>query len=88
MVINISVQYNGGFLPDTILITLCHNIGEPFQYHDEFLKKNLNAPRPSEHPQSVGKISRGLDWIIGCKDKTSSWHLNGLSDGGNIGSIS
>ena len=31
MAINVSVQYNGGFLTG-------------------ILKKNLNAPRPSEHP--------------------------------------
>ena len=30
MVINISVQYNGGLLPDIILSTLCDYIGEPF----------------------------------------------------------
>ena len=24
--------------------------------------------------------------IIGCKNKTSSWHLNGFLDGSNIGS--
>ena len=34
MVINVSVQYNGGLLPDIILWTLCdYIIGEPFQYH-------------------------------------------------------
>ena len=33
--INVSVQYNGWFLPDM------------------FLKKNQNAPRPSEHPPVI-----------------------------------
>ena len=50
-------------------------------------KKNLNAPRPSEHPPVRGenvKTFRG--GIIGCKDKTSSWHLNGSPDGSDIGS--
>ena len=37
MVINVSVQYNGGLLPDIILLTLCDSIGEPFEYHVEFL---------------------------------------------------
>ena len=51
------------------------------------LNKNLNAPRPSEHPpQSGGKISKRLGGIIGCKYKTSSWHLKGFPDGSNIGS--
>ena len=31
MVINVSVQYNDGFLPEIILMTLCDNIGEPFK---------------------------------------------------------
>ena len=30
MVINVSVQYNGGLLPDIILLNLCDYIGEPF----------------------------------------------------------
>ena len=30
MVINASVQYNGGLLPDIILLTLCDYIGESF----------------------------------------------------------
>ena len=31
MVINVSVQqYNGGFLPEIILLTLCDYLGEPF----------------------------------------------------------
>ena len=54
-----------------------------------FLKKNLNASRPSEHPPvRGGKMSKRLGGIIGCKYKTSSWHLNGFPDGinSNIGS--
>ena len=50
------------------------------------LKKNMNASRPSEHSPVRGKMSKRLGGIIGCKDKTSSWHLNGFSDGSNIGS--
>ena len=33
-----------------------------------------------------GEISKRLGGIIGCKDKTSSWHLIGFPDGSNIGS--
>ena len=37
-----------------------------------FLKKNQNAPRPSEHPPVRGeKMSKRLGWIKGCKYKTS-----------------
>ena len=32
-------------------------------------------------------MSKRLVGIIGCKDKTSSWHLIGFPDGSNIGSI-
>ena len=28
--VNVSVQFNGGLLPDAILLTLCDSIGEPF----------------------------------------------------------
>ena len=30
MVINVSVQCNGGLLPDIIMLILCDSIGEPF----------------------------------------------------------
>ena len=52
------------------------------------LKKNQNAPRPSEHPPVRGeRMSKRLSEIKGaCKYKTSSWHLNGFPDGNNIGS--
>ena len=51
------------------------------------LKKNQNAPRPSEHPLvREEKMSQRLGGIQGCKYKTSSWHLNGFPDGNNIGS--
>ena len=49
-----------------------------------FLKKNLNASRSSEHPPVRGKMSKRLGGIIGCRYKTSSWHLNGFPDGSNI----
>ena len=51
------------------------------------LKKNQNAPRPSEYPPVRGvKMSKRLGGIKGCKYKTSSWHLNEFPDGNNIGS--
>ena len=37
-------------------------------------------------PQPGGKNVKTLRWIIGCKDKTSPWHLNGFPHGSNIGS--
>ena len=52
------------------------------------LKKNVNASsRPSEHPPVRGKlgVKKRFGGIIGCKDKTSSWFLNGFPDGSNIG---
>ena len=52
-----------------------------------FLKKNQNAPRPSEHPPvRGGKKLKRLGGIKGCKYKTSSWHLNGFPDGNYVGS--
>ena len=47
MVINVSVQCNGGLLPDIILLTLCDSIGEPFQYHVELLSlQPMFPPKP------------------------------------------
>ena len=51
------------------------------------LKKDQNAPRPSEHPTVMGKkMAKRLGGIKGCKYKTSSWHLNRFPDADNIGS--
>ena len=51
------------------------------------LKKNQNAPRPSEHPPVRGeKMSKRLGGIKGCKYKTCSWHIKGFPDGNCIGS--
>ena len=55
-----------------------------YTWYQNLSKKNLNAPRPSEHPPLRGKMSKRLGGIIGCKYKTSSWHLNGFPDGSNI----
>ena len=38
---------------------------------------NLNASKPSEHPPSGEKMSKGLGGNIGCRDKTSSWYQTG-----------
>ena len=43
-----------------------------------YIGENLNASRPSEHQLLGG--------IIGCKNKTSSWNLNGFLDGSSTGS--
>ena len=45
MVINFSVQYNGGFLSDNKLLTLFDYNGEPFYYHEEFLSLQPMFPR-------------------------------------------
>ena len=38
MAINVSVQYNGGLLPDMILFTQCYfSSGNPFKCHEEVL---------------------------------------------------
>ena len=50
------------------------------------LKKILTHLDLLSIPQSGGKMSKRLDGIIGCKDKISSWHLNGFPYSSNIGS--
>ena len=47
------------------------------------LKKNLNASRPSKQPPDKCQNVWGGN-ILRCKDKTSSGHLIGFSDGGDI----
>ena len=35
MVVNISIKYNGGLLPDIIMLTQCYyiSLGNPVKYH-------------------------------------------------------
>ena len=43
----VSVQCDGGLLPDIILLTLCDSIGEPFECHVEFSSlQPLFPPKP------------------------------------------
>ena len=62
MEINVSVQYNGGLLPDIILLTRCGYIGEPVLYHEEVLSlQPMFPPKPLDiFPPEVG-CSEGLD---------------------------
>ena len=49
-------------------------------HHRVFQEKSERVSRPSEHPPPVrgGEISKRLGGIVGCKDKTTSWHLIGF----------
>ena len=76
-------------------ITIWRTVTEKFHINEVFysyrkkapLKKNQNAPRPSEHPPVMGKkMSKRLGGIKGCKYKTSWWHSNRFPDADNIGS--
>ena len=52
-----------------------------------FLKKNLNAHLDLlSIPQLGRKRQKRSGGIIGCKYKTSSWHLDGFPEGSLIGS--
>ena len=92
MVINLNEQYNGGFLPDILMLTQTPIVvwldGIIIVYYYYLLnyllycllKKNLMHLNLLSIPQSGGKN------VNSWKYKTSSWHLNGFPDGNNIGS--
>ena len=50
-----------------------------FKEKSERILDLLNVPHRGENVKRLGGI-------IDCEDKTSSWYLNGLLDGSNIGS--
>ena len=57
----VSVQYNGGLLPDIILLTRCGYIGEPVRYHEEVLSlQPMFPPKPSDIFSPKGGCSEGL----------------------------
>ena len=60
--INGSVQYNGGLLPDIILLTRCGYIREPFCYDEEVLSLQPTfPPKPLDIFSPEGGYSEGLD---------------------------
>ena len=65
MVINVIVQYNGGLLPDIILLTRCNCVGEPlpwFRYDEEFLSlQPMFPPKDFDYFPPEGGCSEGLD---------------------------
>ena len=92
MAINLSVQSNGGLLPDIILLIQCNyhrgtRLNAMNRFRIFFKRKIrthldlLSIPRKNKC-QNVKRLGR----IKGCKYKTSPWHLNGFPDGNNIGS--
>ena len=63
------------------------NIGLQYWVTVFFLRKIRTRLDLLSIPQSGGKMSKRLGGIIACKNKTSSWHLNGFPGGSNIGSM-
>ena len=68
MAINVGVQYNGGFLPDIILLTQCyyHTLGNPIKFHEEVLSLQPMIP-PKRYDiffPLTGGCSEGLDALI------------------------
>ena len=59
---NVSVQYNGGLLPDNILLTRCGCIGEPVGYHEEVVSlQPMFPPKALDIFPPEGGCSKGLD---------------------------
>ena len=63
MAIDVSVQYNGGLLPDIILLTQCYyTIGEynPIKYHEEvlYLQPMIPPKRFDIFPPDWGMLRR------------------------------
>ena len=61
MAINVSVHYNGGLLPDIILLTQCYY--HRFKCHEEVLSLQPMIPpkRFEISPPLTGRSSEGLD---------------------------
>ena len=76
MVVILGQQYNVGENPTVILYTYI----------------NRHAEQPNIAKTKQKQRSTSSNWVviiyffIGCKDKTSTWYLNGFPDGSNLGS--
>ena len=79
MVVALGQQYNVGEKPIVILYSsINRHAGTPYKKQ----KHNRNNVRSSTSSNRVVIIY----CFIGCKDSTSTWHLNGFPDGSNLGS--
>ena len=85
VVVNIEIQYTSVRGEGSALEITFATRGMTRDTKAYILKKIVNVSRPSEHSPGRGrKMSKRLGGIIGCKGKTSSWHLIGFPDGSDV----
>ena len=79
MVINVNVQYNGGFLPEFIMLALCDNIGEP-------LLQPMFPPKPFDCSGGLAAFRFFLDSYHGIEiSRKFQYYLRGnFLDGNGI----
>ena len=76
MVVTLGQQYNVGEKPTVILYTYINrHAGTP-----EKQQKQKNVVHPSSNTIVI------IYCYIGCKDKATTWYLNGFPEGSNLGS--
>ena len=76
MVVILGQEYNVGEKPTVILYTFINRHAE---------QPNIAKTKQKQHSTSSNWVVI-FYFFIGCKDKTSAGHLNGFSDGSNLGS--
>ena len=76
MVVTLGHRYNVGEKPAVILYTYINR-------HAGYETKSKNIQKQCSKSSNRVVI---IYCFVGCKDETSSWHLNGFPDGSNIGS--
>ena len=78
MEITLGQQCNVGEKPTVILYTyICR---------DARKKAKINQKQCMINSTSSNRVEIIIYCFICCKDKTSTWHLNGFPDGSNLGS--
>ena len=76
MVVILSQQYNVGEKPTVILYTYINRHAE---------QSNIAKTKQKQRSTSSNWVAI-IYFFIGCKEETSTWHLNGFPDGSNLGS--
>ena len=76
MVVTLGQQYNVGEKPTVILYT--------------YINRHAGTPEKQQQQKNVVHLSSNTIVIIycyiGCKDKATTWYLNGFPEGSNLGS--
>ena len=85
MVVTLGQQYNVGEKSTVILYTyINHHAGTPVKKQKQNRNNVQYKTRSNVYSTTSNMVVIMYCFFIGCKDKASTWYLNGFPDGSNL----